>query len=111
GKIRVLIVDDVQESRENVERLLRFEPNIDTVGLASRGQDAIELTMSKRPDIVLMDVNMPDMDGITATRAIMSQVPSTGVIMMSVLNEPDVLRRSMLAGAREFLVKPFSLDD
>lgn len=111
GKIRVLIVDDVQESRENVERLLKFEPNIEIVGSASRGQDAIELTISKKPDIVLMDVNMPDMDGIVATRAIMSQAPSTGVIMMSVLNEPDVLRRSMLAGAREFLVKPFSLDE
>ncbi|HUG15730.1 MAG TPA: response regulator [Thermomicrobiales bacterium] len=111
GKIRVLIVDDVQESRENVERLLRFEPNIEIAGSAARGQDAIELTISKRPDIVLMDVNMPDMDGIVATRAIMSQSPSTGVIMMSVLNEPDVLRRSMLAGAREFLVKPFSLDE
>jgi pilus assembly protein CpaE len=111
GKIRVLIVDDVQESRENVERLLRFEPNIEIAGSASRGQDAIELTIAKKPDIVLMDVNMPDMDGIVATRAIMSQSPSTGVIMMSVLNEPDVLRRSMLAGAREFLVKPFSLEE
>lgn len=110
-KIRVLVVDDVQESRENVERLLRFEPNIEIVGSASRGHDAIELTLSKKPDIVLMDVNMPDMDGIAATRAIMSQAPGTGVIMMSVLNEPDVLRRSMLAGAREFLVKPFSLDE
>ena len=59
-----------------------------------------------------MDVNMPDMDGIQATRAIVSQpYRDTGVIMMSVLNEPDVLRRSMLAGAREFLLKPFSLDE
>jgi pilus assembly protein CpaE len=111
GKIRVLIVDDVQESRENVERLLKFEPDMEIVGSASRGQDAIELTIALKPDIVLMDVNMPDMDGITATRAIMSQSPSTGVIMMSVLNEPDILRRSMLVGAREFLVKPFSLDE
>jgi pilus assembly protein CpaE len=111
GKIRVLIVDDVQESRENVERLLKFEPDIEIVGSASRGQEAIEISASKRPDIILMDVNMPDMDGIAATRAILSESPSTGVIMMSVLNEPDVLRRSMLAGAREYLVKPFSLDE
>lgn len=111
GKIRVLIVDDVQESRENVERLLKFEPDIEIIGSASRGQEAIDLAMSKRPDIILMDVNMPDMDGITATRAILSQVPGIGVIMMSVLNEPDVLRRSMVAGAREYLVKPFSLDE
>jgi pilus assembly protein CpaE len=111
GTIRVIIVDDVQESRDNVERLLKFEPDIQIIGTASRGQEAIDLALSKQPDIVLMDVNMPDMDGITATRMIMSQMPSVGVIMMSVLNEPDVLRRSMTAGAREFLVKPFSIDE
>jgi pilus assembly protein CpaE len=111
GRIRVIIVDDVQESRENVERLLRFEPDIEIIGFASRGQEAIDLALAKQPDIILMDVNMPDMDGITATRIIMSQLPSVGVIMMSVLNEPDVLRRSMTAGAREYLVKPFSLDE
>jgi len=111
GKIRVLIVDDVQESRDNVERLLKFEPDIEVVGSASRGQEAIELAIMTLPDIILMDVNMPDMDGVQATRAIVSQLPSTGVIMMSVVNEPDVLRRSMLAGAREFLLKPFSLDE
>jgi pilus assembly protein CpaE len=111
GKIRVLIVDDVQESRENVERLLKFEPDINIIGTASRGQEAIDIAIAQKPDVILMDVNMPDMDGITATRTIMSQAPGIGVIMMSVLNEPDVLRRSMLAGAREYLVKPFSLDE
>jgi pilus assembly protein CpaE len=110
-RIRVLIVDDVQESRDNVERLLKFESDIEIIGTASRGQEAIEIALAKRPDIILMDVNMPDMDGITATRTIMSQLPAVGVIMMSVLNEPDVLRRSMTAGAREYLVKPFSLDE
>jgi pilus assembly protein CpaE len=111
GTIRVLIVDDVQESRDNVERLLKFESDIEIIGTASRGQEAIDFALAKRPDIILMDVNMPDMDGITATRTIMSQLPGVGVIMMSVLNEPDVLRRSMTAGAREYLVKPFSLDE
>lgn len=111
GRIRVAIVDDVQESRDNVERLLRFEPDIEIVGSASRGADAIELAIAKEPHVILMDVNMPDMDGIEATSAIMARMPGVGVIMMSVLNEPDTLRRSMLAGAREFLVKPFSLDE
>lgn len=111
GTIRVLIVDDVQESRDNVERLLKFESDIEIIGTASRGHEAIDFALAHRPDIILMDVNMPDMDGITATRTIMSQLPGIGVIMMSVLNEPDVLRRSMTAGAREYLVKPFSLDE
>jgi pilus assembly protein CpaE len=110
-KVRLVIVDDVQESRDNVERLLRFEPDIEIVGKASGGREAIEMVLAKQPTVVLMDVNMPDIDGIEATKAIMARRPNTGVIMMSVLNEPDVLRRSMLAGAREYLVKPFSLDE
>ena len=111
GKIRIVIVDDVQESRDNVERLLKFEADIEIVGKASGGREAIDLVHAKQPTVVLMDVNMPDIDGIEATKTIMARRPNTGVIMMSVLNEPDVLRRSMLAGAREYLVKPFSLDE
>ena len=111
ANIKVLIVDDVQESRENVERLLKFESDIEIVGKAGSGREALELTATKEPTVVLMDVNMPEMDGIEATKLILARRPNTGVIMMSVLNEPDVLRRSMLAGAREYLVKPFSLDD
>lgn len=109
--IRVLIVDDVAESRDNVEKLLRFEPDIQVVGKASRGQEGIDLATRLHPDIVLMDLNMPDMDGVTATMQITAKVPASSVIMMSVQNEPDVLRRAMLAGAREFLSKPFSLDE
>lgn len=111
GKIRVLIVDDISESRDNVAKLLRFESDIDVVGMVDSGEQAIELASQLEPNIVLMDVNMPGMDGITATTRITSRLPNTAVIMMSVQNEPDFLRRSMMAGAREFLAKPFSLDE
>ena len=63
------------------------------------------------PDVVLMDINMPDMDGIAATERLSAEVPTAAVVMMSVQGEADYLRRSMLAGAREFLVKPFSRDE
>ena len=63
------------------------------------------------PDVVLMDINMPDMDGIAATEQLSSRRPAAAVVMMSVQGEADYLRRSMLAGAREFLVKPFSSDE
>ena len=109
--IRILIVDDVPESRDNVEKLLRFESDVQVVGKASRGQEGIDMALRLQPDIILMDVNMPDMDGMTATREITSRLPTIAVIMMSVQDEPDLLRRAMLAGAREFLAKPFSLDD
>src|SRR6266508_3489925 len=111
GKIRVLIVDDIVESRDNVAKLLRFEPDVDIVGTAEGGQEGIDLAFQLEPDIVLMDIIMPGIDGITATTRICSRLPNTAVIMMSVPHEPDYLRRSMLAGAREFLSKPFSLDE
>jgi pilus assembly protein CpaE len=111
GKIRVLIVDDIAEARDNVAKLLRFEPDLQIVGMAETGQEGVDLAFRLEPDVVLMDINMPGMDGITAATRISSRLPNSAVIMMSVQNEPDYLRRSMLAGAREFLAKPFSLDE
>lgn len=111
GKIRVLIVDDIPETRENVRKLLYFEKDIEVVGAAANGSEGIEMAQGLRPDVVLMDINMPDIDGITATESITGSVPDVQIVMMSVQGETDYLRRSMLAGAREFLVKPFSADE
>ena len=112
AKIRVLIVDDIVETRENVKKLLYFEDDIEIVGNASSGNEGVELVGKTQPDVVLMDINMPGgMDGIGATEAIAARYPAVQVIMMSVQGEADYLRRSMLAGAREFLIKPFSSDE
>jgi pilus assembly protein CpaE len=110
-KIRVLIVDDIPETRENLRKLLFFESDIEVVGAATNGDEGISLAGELKPDIVLMDINMPGIDGITASEAITQQVPLAQIIMMSVQGEADYLRRSMLAGAREFLIKPFSSDE
>jgi len=110
-KIRVLIVDDIPETRDHLSKLLGFEADIEVVGAAASGREAIDTARSMKPDIVLMDINMPDMDGITATEQMAAEVPTAAVVMMSVQGEADYLRRSMLAGAREFLVKPFSSDE
>lgn len=110
-RIRLLIVDDIAETRDNLEKLLFFEKDIEVVAKASNGREAIVMVKQHSPDVVLMDINMPDMDGIAATEAIISQVPSIQVIMMSVQGENDYLRRAMLAGAREFLIKPIAADD
>jgi pilus assembly protein CpaE len=110
-KIRVLIVDDIPETRENLRKLLFFEADIEVVGAANSGEEGISMAGELKPDIVLMDINMPGIDGITASEAITQQVPFTQIIMMSVQGEADYLRRSMLAGAREFLIKPFSSDE
>src|SRR5918996_2369649 len=110
-QIRVLIVDDIPETRDHLSKLLGFEGDIDVVGAAASGQEALRLATSLTPDVVLMDINMPDMDGIATTEEMARAVPTASVIMMSVQGEADYLRRSMLAGAREFLVKPFSSDE
>ncbi len=110
-KIRVMIVDDIVDTRDQLEKLLFFEKDIEVIAKASNGREAVALAKQQRPDVILMDINMPDMDGITATEAIMTQDPTVQVIIMSVQGETDYLRRAMLAGAREFLTKPISADD
>src|SRR5512135_1054435 len=110
-KIRVLIVDDIPETRENVRKLLAFETDVEVIGVAATGREAVQLARELQPNIVMMDINMPDMDGITAVEMITRDVPISQVIMMSVQSEADYLRRSMLAGARDFLTKPFTSDE
>src|SRR5688572_29572905 len=110
-KIRILIVDDIADTRDNLAKLIGFEPDMEVAATADGGQSAVNLAKKERPHVILMDINMPDMDGITATEIISNTVPESPIIMMSVQGEQDYLRRSMLAGAREFLVKPFSADE
>ncbi|MDP8905853.1 MAG: response regulator [Chloroflexota bacterium] len=110
-RIRVVIVDDISETREHLAKLLGFEPDIEVAGSAGSGPEALDLAGSLEPDVLLLDINMPGLDGIATAEQLATRAPSSAIIMMSVQGEPDYLRRSMLAGAREFLVKPFSADE
>jgi pilus assembly protein CpaE len=110
-RIKVVIIDDVAETRENLRKLLSFEPDIDVVGAAGSGSEGIELAKQVEPHVVLMDINMPGMDGIAATQGLLRQVPTAQVVMLSVQGETDYLRRAMLAGARDYLTKPASADE
>lgn len=105
-KIRVLIVDDVAETRENVRKLLQFESDVDVVGAARSGKEGIQLAGELDPDVILMDINMPDVDGITATEQIRQRMPHIQVVILSVQGDQNYMRRAMLAGARDFLTKP-----
>jgi pilus assembly protein CpaE len=109
--IRLLIVDDISSTRENLQKLLSFEDDIEVVGTAADGREGLEAAHRLGPDIVLTDVNMPLMDGIQLTETLASELPTSPVIIMSVQGERDYLRRAMQAGAREFLIKPFSHDE
>jgi len=107
----VLIVDDQEETRKNVARLLQFENDINVVGTARNGQDAIRQAVALDPDVVLMDINMPDMDGIEATERIQEQAPFSQIVILSVQADTNYMRRAMLAGARDFLTKPPKSDE
>lgn len=109
--IKVLIVDDIEETRNNLRKALAFEDRIDIVGEATNGYQAIDMACKYKPDIILMDINMPDMDGIQATERLALKCPTSSVIMVSVQGEKEYLKRAMLAGAKEFLIKPFSPDE
>jgi pilus assembly protein CpaE len=109
--IKVLIVDDIPETRDHLSRLLGLERDIDVAGTAGSGEEAIQVAMDMRPDVIVMDINMPGMDGIAASEIISQRLPNSPVIMMSVHGEAEQLKQAMLAGAREFLVKPFSGDE
>jgi pilus assembly protein CpaE len=110
-KIRVVIVDDIAETRENIRKLLQFEPDVEVVGVARTGREAIDISKDVKPDVLLMDINMPDMDGIAATEIIRKTVPFAQIIILSIQNDPNYMRRAMLAGARDFLTKPPTIDE
>jgi pilus assembly protein CpaE len=109
--IKVLIVDDIPSTLDNLQKLLSFEPDIQVVATATNGKEGIEQAKKLAPDIILMDVNMPIVDGIQATETLAQEAPNSPVIIMSVQGERDYLRRAMQSGAREFLIKPFSGDE
>lgn len=109
--IKVLIVDDIPETRDHLARLLGLERDLDVAGSAGSGEEAIKLSMELRPDVIVMDINMPGMDGVAAAEIISQRLPTSPIIMMSVHGDAEQLKRAISAGAREFLIKPFSGDE
>lgn len=108
-RIRVLIVDDTKETVDLVRKVLNIEQDkFEIVGEASNGEEALELIPEAMPHIVLMDINMPVMNGLEATEKITSDFPSVAVVIMSVQGENEYLRKAMLCGAKEYIVKPFN---
>ncbi len=101
-KIRVLIVDDIPETRENIRKLLQFENDFEVVGVGRTGREGIDLTKETKPDVVIMDINMPDIDGIVATETIRKAMPFVQIVILSVQGDPNYMRRAMMAGARDF---------
>jgi len=108
--IKTLIVDDIAETCSNVSKLLSFDKGIVVIGEAHNGQEALNFIEKEKPDVILMDINMPVMDGIEATEKISVKYPGISIIMMTVQGEINYIKKAMVAGARDYLVKPFTAD-
>lgn len=103
--IRVLLADDHALFRDGVRALLEHEPDIEVVGEVEDGRAAVEQALALRPDIVLMDITMPHVDGIEATRQISAQAPQVRVLVLTMHDNEDVFFRSLSAGASGYVLK------
>src|SRR5690348_6277262 len=103
--MRVLVVDDEELLREGLRMMLQAEADIEVVGEASNGADAIRLTNELDPDVVLMDIRMPDLDGIEATKRISRSSPRTRVLVLTTFDLDEYVYRALKAGASGFLLK------
>ena len=109
--IRLLIADDHALVRSGLRSMLQREPGIEIVGEARNGREAVELCRSLRPDLVLMDVRMPEMDGLEATRAIKREHPETGVLMVTMHENRDYMLEATKAGAAGYVLKDASRNE
>jgi DNA-binding NarL/FixJ family response regulator len=106
--VRIAIVDDHDLARESLRDMLVDQPDLEVVGEAASGQEALSLCSRLHPDIVLMDVRMPDMDGIRATERIKRQHPKISVLMVTMHDNPDYLLEALRAGAAGYVLKDAS---
>jgi pilus assembly protein CpaE len=109
--ITILLIDDIAELRANVKKILSFENDFEVVGMAGNGYEGLALAKELRPDIIVMDINMPDIDGLQVTTQIMNLLPETGIIIMTAQDDPSYMRLAMIAGAKAFLTKPPTPDE
>lgn len=106
--VKVLIVDDALFMRTMIKDILTSSGKYTVVGEADNGQDAVKKYQEVQPDLITMDIVMPLMDGIEATRQILKVDPHIRIVMCSALGQEPLVIESIAAGARDFIVKPFS---
>jgi DNA-binding NarL/FixJ family response regulator len=108
--IRTLIVDDQPHVRQGLRMRLALEPGLVMIGEAEDGEEAISMALQSHPDLILMDVEMPNMDGITAAAALHETLPETVVVLMSIYDSPSLQERAQQAGAVALFEKKGGLD-
>jgi YesN/AraC family two-component response regulator len=110
-KLRVLIADDIQETRRNTRLMLATIDDVEVVAIASNGLQAVDLAKQHHPDILLLDINMPELDGLSAYKRIAQIYPDTGCIIISAEKDTSTLRTAISVGVQEYLIKPFTVDE
>jgi DNA-binding NarL/FixJ family response regulator len=108
---RVMLVDDQTLIRQGIRLLLMTEPGMEVVGEAANGREALRMVASLRPEVVLMDIRMPEMDGVAATREIAAQYPEIGVIILTTFDDEEYIFEGLRAGARGYLLKDISSEE
>jgi DNA-binding NarL/FixJ family response regulator len=111
GAARLVVVDDHELARDGLRDMLADVPDVEVVGEAADGQEALELCRRVRPDLVFMDLRMPRMDGLAATRAIKRELPKTSVLVMTMHENPDYLLQALRAGAAGYVLKDAAQDE
>ena len=104
-QIRILLADDHNIMRDGLRLLLERQPGLEVIGEAGDGRDIVQLALEQNPDVVVMDIAMPNMNGIEATRRIVAKSPNTGVVILSMHHDESYVIRSLKAGARAYLLK------
>jgi YesN/AraC family two-component response regulator len=110
-RLRILIADDIQETRRDTRVMLGLIPDLDVVAIARNGKEAVEMAQESDPDIAIMDINMPDVDGLSAYEVMREQNPDIACIVISGEKDSETLRRAMSVGATDYLIKPFTVDE
>jgi DNA-binding NarL/FixJ family response regulator len=108
---RLLIADDHALLRTGMRAMLEAEPDLEVVGEAGNGREAVDLSQELLPDLVLMDLSMPEMDGIEATRAIKAELPKTGVLVLTAYANQEMLLEAVRAGAAGYVLKGVGPDE
>ncbi len=109
--IQVLLVDDHNVVRSGLATFLKAYDDLELVGEAKNGAEAIRVCQSLQPDVILMDLKMPEMDGVAATRAILAEFPQIKIIAMTSFDEPDLVHDVLAAGAIGYLLKNITADE
>ena len=110
-EISILIVDDQRLVREGIKSLLNIQEGINVIGTATNGQEAINESFANQPNVILMDIRMPVLDGIEATRQIIKKLPDTKILMLTTFDDEEYIVKSLQAGASGYLLKDIPAED